>query len=72
MLLARAQRFEILLGKPDFDLDALNEEDPLSEDGSVTELVTDADSTSDEPPPCLPEELVQWFSVDLSLKAGRK
>lgn len=72
VLLARAQRFEVLLGKPDFDLDALNEEVSSSEDGNVTEIVADADWTSDDPPACLPEELVQWFSVDLSLEAGRK
>ena len=67
VLLARAQRFEVLLGKPDFDLSALEEEDLSSEDGNMVALKMDADATSDTPPPCLPEELVQWLSVDLSL-----
>lgn len=68
VLLVRAQRFEVLLGKPDFDLDALDEEDPSSEEGVVHEHTEDVDVASDTPPPCLPEELVRWFSIDLSLK----
>jgi superfamily II DNA/RNA helicase len=69
VLLSRAQRFEVLLGKPDFDINALDEEDVAVEDGSVTELVVDADATTSQPPPCLPENLAQWFAVDLSLEA---
>ncbi|SDH55052.1 Helicase conserved C-terminal domain-containing protein [Paraburkholderia steynii] len=68
VLLARAQRFEVLLGKPDFAVDALDEEE-LSEKeaGGVLEAVTDQDLTLETPPPCLPEELARWFRVDLSL-----
>lgn len=67
VLLARAQRFEVLLGKPDFDINAMDEEEFSSEDSRVLDLVEDADATSTAPPPCLPDKLVQWFSVDLSL-----
>ncbi len=68
VLLARAQRFEVLLGKPDFAVDALDEEElNEKEQGGVLEAVTDQDLTLETPPPCLPEELARWFRVDLSL-----
>lgn len=68
VLLARAQRFEVLLGKPDFALDALDEEELGEKElGDVLEAVTDQDLTLETPPPCLPEELARWFRVDLSL-----
>lgn len=68
VLLARAQRFEVLLGKPDFAVDTLDEEElNEKEQGGVLETVTDQDLTLETPPPCLPEELARWFGVDLSL-----
>ncbi|RKR43448.1 helicase-related protein [Paraburkholderia sp. BL17N1] len=68
VLLARAQRFEVLLGKPDFAVDALDEEElNEKEQGGVLEAVTDQDLTIETPPPCLPEGLARWFRVDLSL-----
>ncbi|MFL9993383.1 DEAD/DEAH box helicase [Paraburkholderia sediminicola] len=68
VLLARAQRFEVLLGKPDFAVDALDEEElNEKEQGDVFEAVIDQDLTLETPPPCLPEELARWFKVDLSL-----
>ncbi|KVW71766.1 hypothetical protein WT29_31795 [Burkholderia stagnalis] len=71
VLLARAQRFEVLLGKPDFAVDALDEEElNEKEQGGVLETVTDRDLTLETPPPCLPEELARWFRVDLSLQVG--
>jgi Helicase conserved C-terminal domain len=68
VLLARAQRFEVLLGKPDFAVDTLDEEElNEKEKGDVLEAVIDQDLTLETPPPCLPEELARWFKVDLSL-----
>lgn len=70
VLLARAQRFHVLLGKPDFDLNALDEESGGDENDEVKELEADADVTNDEPAPSLPEGVLQWLSVDLSLATG--
>lgn len=71
VLLARAQRFQVLLGKPDFDLNGLDEESGGKEDDEVKEIEANADVTTDEPAPSLPEGLLQWLCVDLSL-AGRQ
>jgi len=58
----------VLLGKPDFALDAVDEEElNEKEKGDVLEAVIDQDLTLQTPPPCLPEELARWFKVDLSL-----
>ena len=67
VLLARAQRFQVLLGKPDFELNSLEEESGDDNDGDVKELEADLDATNDEPSPSLPEGFLQWLSVDLSL-----
>ena len=69
VLLTRAQRFEVLLGRPDFDLGSVDEEALTGEDGAVTEVEEAKDATFAEPPPCLPEALVCWLSIDLALRA---
>ncbi|WP_430231265.1 helicase-related protein [Paraburkholderia tropica] len=68
VLLARAQRFQVLLGKPDFDIHAIDEEATGTDEDEVKELLPDLDMTNDEPHPPLPEGLLQWLSVDLSLR----
>ncbi len=68
VLLARAQRFEVLLGKPDFALPLDEEAQDEHEQGRVREVVTDEDLTLETPSPSLPEELACWFRVDLSLR----
>lgn len=71
VLLTRAQRFEVLLGKPDFAVDNLDEEEMSEKElGDVRKADTDQDLTLDTPPPCLPEELARWFRVDLSLRSS--
>lgn len=69
VLLTRAQQFEVLLGRPDFDSSSVDEEVASGEDGSVAEIDEAKDTTCAEPPQCLPETLVRWLSVDLALRA---
>ncbi|CAG9172485.1 RNA polymerase-associated protein RapA [Cupriavidus laharis] len=66
VLLARAQRFQVLLGKPDFDV-ATDEEDPEAEDGRVREIDGDDEVADATLAPELPAPLLQWLSVDLAL-----
>ena len=72
VLLTRAQRFEVLLGRPDFDLSSVDEEVASGEDGAVAEIEETRDATCAEPPPCLPEAMVQWLSIDLSLQPAQQ
>lgn len=72
VLLTRAQRFEVLLGRPDFDLSSVDEEVASGEDTSVVEIEEAKDATCAEPPPCLPEAMVRWLSIDLSLQAAQQ
>jgi superfamily II DNA or RNA helicase len=67
VLLSRSQRFEILLGKPEFDVDAADEERLVKDNGTLHEVDGMQDLSLAEPPPCLPEALVKWLSVNLSL-----
>ena len=54
VLFARAQRFEVLLGKPDFAVDALDEEElNEKEQGDVLEAVIDQDLTLVDAPSLL-------------------
>lgn len=69
-LLTRAQRFEILLGTPDFSTDV--EESKLNGDGQ--EVVIEVDGTpveaSAHAEAPMPEQLVQFLKMDLSVGAG--
>lgn len=71
VLLSRAQRFEVLLGKPDFDSEVIDEEDLSDGEGIVIELDTCPVPTEETPLATLPAELVDWFSVDLALPIDR-
>jgi len=67
-VLSRAQLFEVLLGKPDFDLST--EEEAHDDTGDkVLEVDCEADETFDRPLTLLPDNFVRWLSVDLSLAA---
>jgi hypothetical protein len=65
VLLGRAQRFEILLGRPGFDMEDLDEEDPSAEDGEVTEHQEADRNLAGAAPPALPPILAASFAVDL-------
>ncbi len=63
-LLSRAQLFQVLLGKLDFDTTDVEGD---SDEDMIPEL--DPDASADDGPPCalLPESLAKWLSVDLSV-----
>jgi hypothetical protein len=65
-LLRRAQRFELLLGRPDFDLTGgeidRDDEDAIEEPDPDQEAVYGVAA-----PPALPDTLVKWFAVDLAI-----
>ncbi|MEP7294897.1 MAG: DEAD/DEAH box helicase [Burkholderiales bacterium] len=65
-LLRRAQRFELLLGRPDFDLTAgeieRDDEDTIEEPDPDQEALHGV-----APPPALPDTLAEWFAVDLAI-----
>lgn len=69
VLLGRAQRFQVLLGKPDFNLASIEEEDPDSEEGNVIELGDEFDMPGVVVTPALPAAMLEWLSVDLSLNS---
>ena len=67
-VLSRARLFEVLLGKPDFDVDV--DEEVYDEQGSGIVKDPDADNLlTDDTLPVLPEVLANWLRVDLSLAA---
>ena len=63
-LLSRAQLFQVLLGRLDFDATDVDRD---SDDDTLPEL--DPDGTADDtiPQVLLPESLARWLSVDLSV-----
>jgi hypothetical protein len=65
-VLSRARLFEVLLGKPEFDVD--EEVYDQQESGVVKDPDAD-DPLSGEALPVLPEVLADWLRVDLSLAA---
>lgn len=71
VLLGRAQRFQVLLGKPDFDPAAIEEEDFESENGCVIEPGNQSDTSDAGAIPALPVAMLDWLSVDLSLNLDR-
>ena len=69
LLLSRAQKFEILLGKPEFSADVDNE-DQTDEDGEVTKVLeTSPESHLGSEPGCLhlPEAIVRCLRMDLAV-----
>lgn len=65
-LLSRAQLFQVLLGKLDFDkTDTEAEAD--SDDDTIPELDPDASADDGTPSALLPESLAKWLSVDFSV-----
>ena len=62
----RAQRFELLLGRPDFDLTAgeieRDDEDTIEEPDPDQDALYGVAS-----PPALPDTLADWFAVDLAI-----
>lgn len=74
-LLSRAQRFEVLLGTPDFKTQVDEEDYESAVEGDVTSVVEhspEEDATSDAALPALPQSIVDWLRVDLSLKSNLK
>ncbi|MES2978009.1 MAG: helicase-related protein [Pseudomonadota bacterium] len=67
-VLSRARLFEVLLGKPDFDVDVNEEVYDEHERGGVRNPDAD-DPLPDANLPVLPEVLASWLRVDLSLAA---
>lgn len=69
LLLSRAQKFEILLGKPEFPVD-IEDEDIVAEDGtevSVKEVEATGLETICPVSPCLPTPIVEYLTMDLSV-----
>ena len=66
-VLSRGQLFELLLGKPDFDLSIDEEDYAEGADSTVIEIDSEKDAPHEQALPILPDNLVQWLSVDLSL-----
>ena len=67
-VLSRTRLFEVLLGKPDFDVDVDEEVYDQQESGVVRDPDAD-DPLAGEILPVLPEVLAEWLRVDLSLAA---
>lgn len=68
-VLSRAQLFEVLMGRPDFEPVTDEEEYDDESRGNVREADPDADVVSGAPIPLLPENLAAWLRPDLSLNA---
>lgn len=76
LLWARAQRFEILMGQPDFDLNVQDEEklDEIRDEGSREERGRAEETTPeliiDKQIAHLPEAILDYLHMDLSLSRG--
>lgn len=73
-VLTRAQRFQVLLGRPDFEAN-VDEEDEGNDqgEGAVREVHADADAVVDAHGAgarALPEAWLDWLAMDLSLAAS--
>lgn len=70
-LLSSAQKFEVLLGKPEFSLDI---DDRLDDSGNSDPSLQDADEamlqTAQKPVATLPKELLDLVRIDLSVARG--
>ncbi|MDQ3003474.1 MAG: hypothetical protein M3Y08_19725 [Fibrobacterota bacterium] len=69
LLLSRAQKFEILLGKPEFPVDVDNE-DVVGEDGEVTrieEVAGEVNAQGLQDCVHLPDELIEFLRMDFSV-----
>ncbi len=66
-VLGRAKLFEVLLGRPEFDL---NVDEEVYGDGDLGQVRdSDGDDPSGQSSPLLPDVLAEWLRVDLSLDA---
>lgn len=65
-VLSRGQLFELLLGTPDFDLSIDEEDYQEGAESAVIEIDSEKDAPTEKALPILPDNLVQWLSVDLS------
>lgn len=72
-VLARSQRFQVLLGRPDFETNVDEEDEASSREGdAVREVCADADAADgahDAVARVLPSAWLDWFAMDLSLAA---
>jgi superfamily II DNA/RNA helicase len=66
---SRAQKFEILLGKPDFPIDVADEDrvDASGNEVKVEEAQDDEKDTHTDTVACLPDELIKYLEIDLSV-----
>lgn len=68
-VLSRAQLFEVLLGRPDFE--PITDEEKYQDDGvTVEEVVADLGAVVTGAAPLLPDSLATWLRPDLSLEAA--
>lgn len=67
-VLSRARLFEVLLGKPEFDLPVEEEDFEEPERGAVREIESDQE-VAGRVLPVLPQVMADWLRVDLSLEA---
>jgi len=73
LLWSRAQRFEILMGEPDFDVESQDEEiiDEIRDDSlkkeAVRECAVPNGNMADIKVAHLPEEILDYLRIDLSL-----
>lgn len=71
-LLSRAQKFEILLGKPDFTLDVDERlDDPENADKALQDIDEAMSPTAQKPIATLPRELTDLVHIDLSVAGSR-
>lgn len=71
-LLSRAQLFEVLMGKPAFDVNVDEEDFAIRSEGDqsdVAEAVPEDGVTTEAALVLLPDNLIEWLRVDLSLQA---
>lgn len=67
--IGRAQLFEVLLGRPDFE--PITDEEKYQDDGvTVEEVVADLGAVVTGAAPLLPDSLATWLRPDLSLEAA--
>jgi len=69
-VLSRAQLFEVLMGRPDFEPVTDEEEYDDEDRGGVREVDADADATAAALAPLLPENFAEWLRPDLSLESN--
>lgn len=68
-VLSRAQLFEVLMGRPDFE-PIVDEEKYKDDEATVEEVVADLEAVVTGSTPLMPESLAVWLRPDLSLEAA--